>query len=396
MGMDLSARTDARWMARALELAARADHRTSPNPMVGAVVLDARGRAAGEGFHRGPGEPHAEVEALSEAGERARGGTLYVNLEPCSHQGRTPPCADAVIRAGVARVVAAMADPNPAVDGAGLARLNAAGVDVTTGVMEADARRLNAFFCRHVTSGRPFVSAKFAMSLDGKIATSTGQSRWISGEEARRTAHRLRHAHDAVLVGVNTVIADDPLLTVRDLPRGDPAAAPPGPRQPLRVVADSGLRIPPTARLLAGGPGTGATLVATTTDADPVRIEELRAAGVEVEVLPLVGRPAGVAPGHRSRPRVDLPSLLSMLGRRGILSLLVEGGAEILGAVFSLDLADRVYAFIAPMVIGGASAPGPVAGAGYSELAQALRLAGMDVSAVGEDVLVTADVHGHS
>ena len=396
MDLELSARADARWMRRALELAALADHRTSPNPMVGAVVLDGAGMPAGEGYHRAAGEAHAEVEALARAGARARGGTLYVNLEPCAHQGRTPPCADAVVAAGVRRVVAAMVDPNPAVQGAGFERLAAAGIEVTSGLMEDEARRLNAFFCHHVTTGRPFVSVKFAMSLDGKIATSTGKSRWISGDGSRRLAHRLRHAHDAVLVGVNTVLADDPILNVRELPPGDPAAEGGGPRQPLRVVADSSLRTPPAARVLTSAGGAGPALVATTAEADPGRVEELRRAGVEVEVLPATGRPAGMAPGPGSRSRVDLAALLDLLGRRGVGSLLVEGGAEIHGSLFSLDLVDRLYAFISPRVIGGAGAPGPVAGAGFAELEQAVRLGEMAVSAVGEDILVTADVHGHS
>src|SRR4029077_842808 len=206
---------DLHWAARALELALQADYRTSPNPMVGAVVVDAGGLLAGEGFHRKAGERHAEEEALAAGGERAMNGTLYVNLEPCAHSHRTPPCAQAVIDAGVARVVVSMRDPDERVRGAGLRMLESAGIKTTVGVLEERAQRLNEFYVKHRLTGRPFVTAKFAMSLDGKIATRTGESRWITGDEARAHGHRLRHAHDAILVGVNTVMVDDPELTSR-------------------------------------------------------------------------------------------------------------------------------------------------------------------------------------
>src|SRR6266852_4444092 len=237
---------DLHWTARALELALQADYRTSPNPMVGAVVVDAAGLMAGEGFHRRAGEPHAEEEALAAAGDRARNGTLYVNLEPCSHTHRAPSCAQALIDAGVRRVVVSMADPDERVRGAGLRLLESAGIETAIGVHEERALKLNEFYIKHRLSGRPFVTAKFAMSLDGKIATRTKESRWITGEEARAHGHRLRHRHDAVLVGINTVMTDDPELTARldgeDL------------RQPLRVVVDSQLRIRQSARIV--GPNT--------------------------------------------------------------------------------------------------------------------------------------------
>src|SRR5256714_12693254 len=203
------------WSARALELALRADFRTSPNPMVGAVVLDREGHLAGEGFHKGPGQPHAEQEALAQAGERAKGGTLYINLEPCTHAHRTPNCAEAVIESGIYRTVISMTDPDERVRGAGVKALESAHVRVDLGMHEDRARRLNEFYVKHRLTRRPFVTAKFAMSLDGKIATRTGESRWISGEESRLHAHRLRHQHDAVLVGINTVITDNPKLTTR-------------------------------------------------------------------------------------------------------------------------------------------------------------------------------------
>ncbi|HEX2714706.1 MAG TPA: bifunctional diaminohydroxyphosphoribosylaminopyrimidine deaminase/5-amino-6-(5-phosphoribosylamino)uracil reductase RibD, partial [Candidatus Acidoferrales bacterium] len=225
---------DLRWSARALQLAAKADFRTSPNPMVGAVVVDHRGELGGEGFHAGKGQPHAEEIALAQAGERARGGTIYVNLEPCTHSHRSPSCAEAVIKAGVLRAVISMEDPDERVRGAGIRALEHAGVRTRVGTHRERAEKQNEFYVKHRITGRPFVTAKYAMSLDGKIATRSGESRWITGEESRKHAHRLRHQHDAILVGINTVIADDPELTVR---LDDQEA-----RQPLRIVVDSQLR----------------------------------------------------------------------------------------------------------------------------------------------------------
>src|SRR5438270_9532092 len=233
--------TDLHWSARALELAAQADFRTSPNPMVGAVVLDREGHLAGEGFHKGPGQPHAEQEALAEAGERAKGGTLYINLEPCTHAHRTPNCADAVIESGIYRTVISMSDPDERVRGAGIKALDSARIRTTVGLHADRAQRLNEFYVNHRLTGRPFVPAQSAMSLDGKIATRTGESRWITGDEARRHGHRLRHEHDAILVGINTVMADDPDLTARQGVAGL--------RQQLRVVLDSQLRIRQSAKV---------------------------------------------------------------------------------------------------------------------------------------------------
>ena len=357
---------DRHWAARAIELALSADYRTSPNPMVGAVVVDATGKLAGEGYHRGPGQPHAEQEALAAAGDRARGGTLYVNLEPCTHPHRTPCCSDAVVIAGVSRVVISMADPDDRVRGAGIATLEAAGIQTVVGVHEERAIRLNEFYVKHRLTGRPFVSAKFAMSLDGKIATWTGESRWITGEESRLHGHRLRHVHDAILVGVGTVIADDPELTAR-LDAEDI-------RQPLRVILDSQLRTRMSAKVV--GPKT---LIATTRGG--------RVGTAEVLVLP------AAADG-----RVPLGPLLDELGRRGILSVLVEGGSEVHGSFFAEGLVDKVHAYVAPRLIGGRDAPGAIGGVGVESLVQAVQLRDLDSTRLGSDILITGyvDVHRDS
>jgi diaminohydroxyphosphoribosylaminopyrimidine deaminase/5-amino-6-(5-phosphoribosylamino)uracil reductase len=363
---DPDANLDRHWSARALELALQADYRTSPNPMVGAVVLDSAGNLAGEGYHRGAGSPHAEQEALAMAGDQAHEGTLYVNLEPCAHLHRAPPCADAIILAGLKRVVISMSDPDERVRGAGIAKLEAAGIETVVGVHEDRAMRLNEFYVKHRLTGRPFVSAKFAMSLDGKIATRAGESRWITGEESRLHGHRLRHVHDAILVGVNTVIADDPELTARL--EGEDV------RQPLRVILDSQLRLRMSARVV--GPNT---LIATT------RIGRMGAA----EVLKLPSAPDG---------RVALEPLLDELGKRGILSLLVEGGSEVHASFFADGLVDKIHAYIAPRLIGGRDAPGALGGAGVEHLADAIPLRELDATRLGADLLITGyvDVHGNS
>ena len=334
--------------------------------MVGAVVLDRSGDLAGEGYHVAKGKPHAEEVALAAAGSKAEGGTLYVSLEPCTHVHRTPSCAQAVIAAGISTVVISVADPDERVRGRGIAALRASGVETVVGVLEASARRLNEFYFKHRETGRPFVTAKFAVSLDGKIATRTGESRWITGEAARLHGHWLRHENDAILVGVNTVIVDDPELTTR-LPIESP-------RQPLRVVLDSGFRTPRAARVLGAG-----TVVATTADADAPP-------GIDLLKLPAT-----------ARGRVALGPLLDELGRRGILSVLVEGGAEVHSSFFTAGLVDKVYAYIAPMVIGGGDAPGPVGGAGVEHLRDAMRLRDTEVLSLGGDYVIIGYpyVHGN-
>ena len=364
------------FMQRALSLAQLARGRTSPNPMVGAVIVK-DGRIVGEGYHHRAGEPHAEIHALRQAGEAARGATLYVNLEPCSHYGRTPPCTQAIIAAGIAEVHMAMLDPNPLVNGRGRDQLEAAGIRTYVGEREAEARELNEAFIKYITTGRPFVTAKFAMSLDGKIATHTGEARWITGPKARRWVHQLRDVTDAIMVGVNTVLADDPRLTTRldDGKEGREV------HHPLRVIVDSRGRIPLTAKVLAADT-PGRTLIATTEAMPPDRRKALERLGAQVLVLP----------AHVRGGRVSLPHLLDALGKREVTSLLVEGGGTLLASFFEQRLVDKVLAFVAPLIIGGQGAPTPVAGQGVARLSQSLRLERVRVEKVGTDVLISGYV----
>jgi diaminohydroxyphosphoribosylaminopyrimidine deaminase/5-amino-6-(5-phosphoribosylamino)uracil reductase len=359
------------YMRLALDLARCGRGRTSPNPMVGAVVVK-EGRIVGQGYHERAGGPHAEVVALREAGEAARGATLYVSLEPCCHTGRTGPCTEAILEAGVARVVAAMKDPNPLVAGRGLERLRQAGLEVTVGVLEREAARLNEVFCKYITTRRPFVVLKVAMTLDGKIATRTGASRWITGPAAREYVHALRDTYDAVLVGRGTVLADDPALTVR-LPQGG--------RDPVRVVLDSRARLPETARVLQTG-SPAPTIVAVTGDAPAERIGRLEEAGARVMVLPGEGG------------RVSLPALLEELGRREITSVLVEGGATVHAAALAAGVVDKVVWFVAPKIFGGREAPGPVGGPGVADPAAALALEDVEVTRYGPDICIEGYVRG--
>jgi diaminohydroxyphosphoribosylaminopyrimidine deaminase/5-amino-6-(5-phosphoribosylamino)uracil reductase len=356
------------FMQRALDLARGALGATSPNPSVGAVIVR-DGEIVGEGFTQPPPGDHAEIVALKQAGESARGAALYVTLEPCPHFGRTPPCADAIIEAGIAEVHYAIDDPDPQVDGGGRRKLEAAGIAVRVGEGEgeAEARRINEAFFKHRTKGVPFVIAKFAASLDGRIAAASGDSRWVSGPEAREWAHDLRTKIDAILAGSSTVVVDDPLLTAR--PGGKDAE-----RQPLRVVVDSRGRTPPMARVL-GGPAQ--TLVATVESAPESWRSSLRAAGAEVLELP------------NESGRVDLAAMLRELAGRDVLSLLVEGGGVILGSFFDHGLVDKVHAVIAPIVVGAEDAPAAVAGRGAYRMADALRLRDITIDRLGEDLLVT-------
>ena len=333
-------------MRHALALAEKGRGFVEPNPMVGAVVLDSAGQLVGEGSHQKFGGPHAEVFALAAAGERARGGTLVVTLEPCCHYGKTPPCTDAVLKAGIARVVVAMADPFPKVAGGGLAILRGAGVEVHVGLCEAEALELNAPYLKLLRTGRPWVHAKWAMTLDGKIATRTGDSKWISGEESRKRVHELRGRVDAIVVGRGTVIADDPLLTAR----------PAGARVAARVVLSSSGQLPERC--------------------------QLRATAREVPVIVYTANAASSAAGPRTARNwsrsddgtMTLDAVLADLGQRRFTNVLIEGGAGVFGSMLDEQLADEFHVYIAPKVVGGSGAPSPIAGTGVARMADALAL----------------------
>ena len=361
--------SDVAFMRRALELAERGRGLTSPNPQVGAVVVR-DGRVRGEGAHLWAGGPHAEIEALAAAGEAARGATLYVTLEPCNHHGRTPPCALAVAAAGIARVVVALSDPNPAVAGGGAARLRAAGIPVDVGVLAEEAERQIRGWLTAVRERRPHVTLKAAATLDGRIADVHGVSQWITGEPARAHAHRLRAQADAIVVGVTTALRDDPALTVR--------LDPPWPREPYRVVLDTHARLGPHARLLRGGTPARA-LIVTGEDAPAARLTALEATGAMVLRCPT------------RQGRVDPGAVLGRLFDLEVRAVLVEGGAEIHAAFIDAGLVDRVALFLAPLLLGGRGAPGVIGGAGR-ELKSALRLGPLAVQMLGDDVLLEADV----
>lgn len=363
------------FMARAIELGRKAQGTTSPNPPVGAVIVR-DGDVVGEGWTQPPGQQHAEAMALQKAGELARGATLYTTLEPCTHHGRTPPCTNAIIDGGIAEVCVAAIDPNPNVRGGGIPALQQAGIKTTLAEADADARELIEAFARHSRTGTPFVTAKFAMSLDGKIATYSGDSRWISGEESRGYVHTMRARTDAIMVGINTVLADDPQLTAR---AADGSAME---RQPLRVVVDTHGRIPGDARLLSQ---PGSTLVAT---GDSV-------GGPGSDTAETLAFPS-------QNGRVDLAALLRTLGQRDITSVLVEGGGTLLGSLFDQALVDKVVAFVSPVIIGGEMAQSPVGGRGAKRIADAFRLRDTRVLQFGADVAIIgycegeADVHRNS
>ncbi|MGB8991652.1 MAG: bifunctional diaminohydroxyphosphoribosylaminopyrimidine deaminase/5-amino-6-(5-phosphoribosylamino)uracil reductase RibD, partial [Desulfobaccales bacterium] len=425
---------DATYMKLALKLAARGAGWVSPNPMVGAVVVK-DGQVVGRGYHRRVGLPHAEVEALRAAGAAARGAELYVTLEPCNHEGRTPPCTRAILSAGISRVIIATRDPNPRVAGGGDEFLRSRGVPVEVGLLEVEARRLNEAWFHWVATGRPWVTVKAACSLDGKIATAGGESQWLTGEAARALGHRLRHRVDAIVVGIGTVLADDPQLTTRlaggrkmgggegqgptaaynpspnpppPTPYGDSTGFQPEPgmagparimaqspssvfsektknekrktknagKDPIRLVLDSKLRIPLTARLLhLDSPAP--TWVATTGQAPPAKRRALEDLGARVLVLP------------EAAGRVSLPGLLEFLGAQQVQSLLVEGGAEVLGAFFDQKLVHLFRFFYAPTILGGRAALGVVGGLGVDRLKEASRAQNLEIRRVGEDFLVS-------
>ena len=362
-------------MTQALRLAAKGCGTASPNPMVGAVVVK-QGRIVGQGFHLRPGLPHAEILALQEAGSRAQGATLYVTLEPCCHLNkRTPPCVPEVIRSGVRRVVVAMTDPNPSVKGRGVAALRRAGFSVTVGVARHEATALNKAYCHWVTTKCPYVTLKAGMTLDGKIATASGESKWMTSAESRSEVHRLRSQVDAVLVGVGTVLADNPALTARTGPQFKKLAS----RQPLRIVVDSTLRLPMNAQILTRLE-QAKTVVATTDAAVGTRMRKLGRRGVDVLILPSV------------QGKVSLPALMHELGQRGIASLLVEGGGELNAAMLKFQLVQHVCLYMAPVLLGGNDSKNVIGGQSPARLASALRLRNVTTRLSGGDLVVEGDV----
>lgn len=353
-------------MQHALTLAARGLGSVEPNPPVGAVIVDDAGQCLGEGWHQRYGGPHAEVYALEQAGPSARGATLYVTLEPCCHFGKTPPCSRAVIAAGVKRVVIAMSDPAPHVAGGGIAELRAAGIEVEVGLCEPEACELTAPFVRWITERRPWVHAKWAMTLDGKIASRTGHSQWISGPESRAKVHELRGRMDAIVVGIGTVLADDPLLTAR----------PPGPRTPTRIVIDPQARMPLTTQLVQTAREAPVWWVV----AEHVAANHtaaIEAAGVERLSL-----------SHDNQQGFPLKDLLSILGQRSMTHVLIEGGGKLLGRVFDAGLIDEYHIFIAPKLIGGAEAPSPLGGRGHERIPSTASLANPTMAILGHDLYV--------
>ena len=361
------------YMREALNLARVAEGRTSPNPPVGAVIV-ANGQIVGKGYHPKAGEPHAEVFALQEAGDKAWGADAFVTLEPCSHQGRTGPCCDALIAAGIRRVFVGICDPNPLVNGRGIKRLRAAGLDVITGVLEEECRYLCAPFIKHVLSARPLVILKSAITLDGKTATSTGASQWITGPESRAHVHQMRDRVDAIMVGIGTVNADNPRLTTRlEHQKG---------HDPVRVVLDSSLRIDLNAALIQHD-SAAPTLIFTSSRAEQSKVAQLNAcAGVEVIEVP-----------HASDGRVELGAVLDALGQREIQSVLVEGGAALNQELLQHKLVDRVMFYIAPKLLGGSDGYGIFSGAGPQTLDAAQPLHNMRIQHIGTDILIEGEVH---
>jgi len=361
-------KTYEKYMRMAIGLAKRALGQTSPNPVVGAVIVK-NGRIVGKGYHGKAGLPHAEIEALKAAGPMARGAVMFVTMEPCNHLGRTPPCTDAIIRSGVKKVVVAMKDPNPLNNGKGMRKLERSGIKTVLGILQEEARAMNRPFIKMVTKKLPYVTVKLAETLDGKIATRTGDSRWISSAESRRRVHELRGVSDAVMVGANTALKDDPmLLSMRS-----------GRWQPVRVVVDSALRTPIRSRLFATI-DRSAVIMAVTSRASAKRVKAARDRGAEVIII-------------RSKKRmVDLRMLLGKLAARGIASILVEGGAELAASLAEDWLVDRFLFFIAPKIIGGRGAISSIGGRGIGKVSGAFTFSDIRVEKSGPDIMIEASV----
>ncbi len=357
---------DQKYMQRALELAAKASGRTNPNPVVGAVIVK-DGKIVGEGYHRKAGTLHAEIHALNDAGFNARGATMYVNLEPCSHFGRTPPCAHAVVKAGIKRAVIAALDPNPKVAGKGIQILQDAGIDTTIGLLEEEAVRLNEVFFKYIKTQEPFVTMKTAMTLDGKIATYNGHSRWVTGDSSREYVHYLRNTYDAIMVGIGTVLKDNPCLNTR-LDIDDK-------RDPVRVILDGNLDLPLDCNIVKSSKEQK-SLVITSRINDLNKAKDLEIEGVRI--IELGGDPQ----------RLPVEKVLKVLGKLGICSILIEGGAQVNAYILEKELVDKFYWFMAPKVIGGESAPSPVAGKGKELMSEAVGIKVSEIKRFGDDICI--------
>ncbi len=355
------------FMNMALKLAKKARGRTSPNPLVGAVVVK-NGRVVGSGFHEKAGKPHAEIVALNQAGGEAKGAVLYVTLEPCTHFGKTPPCVDKIIQSGIKEVVVGMIDPNPVNNGRGIDILRRCGMKVTVGVLESELREMNSFFIKYITTKMPFLTVKIAQSLDGKIATKTGESKWITSEKSRVYSHRIRGRYDAVMVGVNTILRDNPRLDAWF-----------SKTQPVKVVVDSQLSTPEKANIFANK----SAVVIVTLPTGP---------GQETENRKILSVQAVILEVKEKSGQVNLKDMLRKLAHKGIINIFVEGGGTLIGSLFDEGLVDRVLFFISPKIIGGKDALSSVMGKGVSRLGQAIKLRNMAVRRFGEDILVEGDV----
>lgn len=361
-------KADHHFMSKALELARSAEGRTTPDPLVGAVLVK-NGKIIATGFHGEVATPHAETWAIEKAEgkrQKAKGGTLYLNLEPCCHWGNTPPCTDAIIKAGIRRVVAAIKDPNPLVNGKGFAKLRRHGVKVEVGLMAEEAGKLNEVFVKYITIGLPFVCLKMAMTIDGKIATRTGASRWVAGPESLKFAHQLRNKYDAILVGINNVLIDNPQLNVRNVKKI---------KEPVRIVLDAFAQTPPKAKVVAGA--GGGTIIAVGAQAPAKKVAALRKAGAEILVLPA---PKGL---------INVKALMKKLGQRKITSVLIEGGGEVAASMVENNILDKAHFIIVPKIFGGRDAKTPVEGKGISLPSQATCLKQAACVKLGKDFIIT-------
>lgn len=354
------------YMKRAIALAKKGEGYVNPNPLVGAVIVKG-GKIIGEGFHKGYGKNHAEVDAFENLTESSEGATIYVNLEPCSHFGKTPPCAHRIVKEGIKRVVIAIKDPNPLVSGNGIKILEESNIEVSVGVLEDEAKKLNEIFIKYITTKRPFFVLKTAMTLDGKIATFAGDSKWITGELSREKVHRIRHKMSGIMVGIGTVLADNPSLTTR-LDTVSPS-------DPHRIIVDTSCRIPLNSNVLNLS-SKAKTIIATTDKANTEKIKKLKEKGAEVIIVPM------------KNDRVDLKSLALKLGEMNIDSVLLEGGSYLNYSALEAGIVDKVMAFIAPKIIGGENAKTPVGGSGIELIKNSINIYSLDVKKIGEDILI--------